>query len=403
MQSGNMPEPIAVQPSPSSSETRVMITGANGFVGRHLIAYLLGEAEAASSPTPASEQGSSIIPSNPSVPPVSRTAQVIRIFAGVHPNDVSTMLQEPTTSANIFNRAGWTSGTANGRIEIVGLELGNANGLAQLVRQIQPQYICHLAAKSSGAASDRDNVFAVNVMGTRHLLEAAAQVQPFPHVLLASTGYVYGDTDPRRPAREEDPIGPLWRYGVYTDSKIEMETVARAYRGFVLVTRAFAHTGPGQLPTFAVPAFATQIVRMERGLEPPQLRVGNLDAWRDLMDVRDVVRAYASLMNREPAEAVGGKVSNDYNALIDSDASNIFNVFNVATGKPIQMRAIVERLCALSTAKPEIVIDPARLRPLDIACSTGDPSRLQAASNWRPTYTLDQTLHDMLDHLRRNI
>ena len=67
------------------------------------------------------------------------------------------------------------------------------------------------------------------------------------------------------------------------------------------------------------------------------------------------------------------------------------------------MRAIVERLCALSAAKPEIVIDPDRLRPLDIACSTGDPSRLQAATDWQPIYTLDQTLHDMLDHLRRNI
>ena len=200
---------------------------------------------------------------------------------------------------------------------MVGLELGDADGLKQLVGQIKPQHIYHLAARSSGAASDRDAVFAVNVMGTRHLLEAAAQVQPFPRVLLASTGYVYGDTDPNRPAREEDPIGPLWRYGAYTDSKIEMETMARAYRGFALVARAFAHTGPGQTARrLPCPAFATQIVRMERGLEPPQLRVGNLDAWRDLMDVRDVVRAYASLMRRETAEA-GGKVSETYNALID--------------------------------------------------------------------------------------
>ena len=377
-----------------NGEMRVLITGANGFVGRHLIAYLLGEVEAAAS-TP-------------------ETAQTVRIFAGVHPNDVSAMQQEPTPVDNSsgsslrsgsFNAAGWTSGAASGRIEVVGLELGDAEGLARLVMEIQPQHIYHLAARSSGAASDRDAVFAVNVAGTRHLLEAAALVRPFPRVLLASTGYVYGDTDPNRPAREEDPIGPLWRYGAYTDSKIEMETVARAYRAFAVVARAFAHTGPGQLPTFAVPAFATQIVRMERGLEPPQLRVGNLDAWRDLMDVRDVVRAYTSLMNRtsRTAEAPADETpnaANDANGLPNDP--NEFNVFNVATGKPVQMRSVVERLCALSTARPEIVIDPDRLRPLDIACSTGDSSRLQAAADWRPAYTLEQTLSDMLAHLRGN-
>ncbi len=143
----------------------------------------------------------------------------------------------------------------------------------------------------------------------RALLEAASLLKPFPRVLLASTGYVYGNTERERPAQETDPIGPLWKYGAYADSKMEMENVAKAYRGLAVTARAFAHTGPGQTAAFAVPAFARQIARMERGLEPPELRVGNLDALRDLMDVRDVVRAYALLMNSDTPSGAAFNVS----------------------------------------------------------------------------------------------
>ena len=231
----------------AASETRVLITGANGFVGRHLIAHLLRLQDV-------------------NLPPV-------RIIAAVHVDDVERMRQEPESS---FDSAGWIGGSVAGRVEIVGMELSDVGSLEALIAEHQPQQVYHLAARSSGADGDRDAIFAANVQGTRVLLEAASQLKPFPRVLLASTGYVYGNTERERPARETDPVGPLWKFGAYADSKIEMENVAKAYRGLAITARAFAHTGPGQAAAFAVPAFARQLARMERGMEPPELRVGNL-------------------------------------------------------------------------------------------------------------------------------
>ena len=342
--------------------TRILITGANGFVGRHLIAHLLENTQEAM------RYGFA--------PSAQWQEHPVKIVAAVQVAHVAEMRREyPEPFCDI----GWLGGAAGGQIEVAGMELNDAAGMEALIAAHQPQQIYHLAARSSGADVDRDAIFAANVQGTRALLEAASRLKPFPRVLLASTGYVYGNTDPARPARETDPIGPLWKFGIYADSKIEMENAAKAYRGLTLVARAFAHTGPGQAPAFAAPAFARQIARIERGLEPPELRVGNLDALRDMMDVRDVVRAYVLLMNS--ALPPGTTV-------------------NVSTGKPVGMRQIVERLCALSDVAPEIVVDPERLRPLDIACSTGSYARLNAATGWKPQYTLDTTLTDMLNFWR---
>ena len=334
-----------------AGETRVLITGANGFVGRHLIAHLLGERNV--------------------------TLSALKIIAAVHLNDVARMRQEYEDP--FCGGAGWVGGTVGGRVEIVGMELGDAAGLEALIGEYEPQQVYHLAARASGADADRDAIFAANVGGTRALLEAASRLKPFPRVLLASTGYVYGNTPPERPAQETDPIGPLWKYGAYADSKMEMENVAKAYRGLAITARAFAHTGPGQTAAFAVPTFARQIARMERGLDAPELRVGNLDALRDLMDARDVVRAYALLMdsNTPPGAA-----------------------FNIATSNPVRMRYVVERLCTLSNVQPAVITDPARLRPLDIACSTGNASKLQAATGWQPQIPLEDTLRDLLDFWR---
>lgn len=347
---------------------RILITGANGFVGRHLIAYLVQTA---------------LI-----------TSRHIQIFAGVLPSDLplefplesqsefqsEARRAEETVGAG-FGMAGWSGDSKRVPVFPVGVELSDRSGLTDLISGVRPHRIYHLAARSSGADADRDAVFAVNVEGTRNLLYAAGMTPPFPRVLIVSTGYVYGDTNPERPAREEDPIGPLGRYGAYADSKIEMERLA-TYGDMATVVRSFAHTGPGQSPTFALPGFAQQIVALERAGTSGSLRVGNLSALRDLMDVRDVVRAYVGLLESSNWEAIRG------------------NVFNVATGRPVKMEAVVEQLCALSSQRPAIEVDPARLRALDIACSTGDGTRLERATGWRPTIPLAETLRDLLDYWR---
>jgi GDP-4-dehydro-6-deoxy-D-mannose reductase len=303
-------------PSTSSEPTRVLITGAGGFVGRHLIQHLQETAET----------------------PLEITAAT---------------LSE--------------------------LDICDAAATARIMEEVRPHHIYHLAARASGADADRETVFAVNVEGTRNVLEAAANLSPFPRVLVVSTGYVYGETDPERPARETDPIGPLWRYGPYTDSKIEMESVARNYRGFAIIVRPFMHIGPGQEPRFSIASFAQQLAQIERGLEPPILKVGNLDARRDLLDVRDVVRAYRLLMLHAPPG----------------------ETFNVALGRPVVLRGAVEQLRALCTVPTQVMLDPTRQRPADIACSTGDAFPLRALTGWQPRFSLDTTLRDTLDTWRQ--
>ena len=322
---------------------RILVTGANGFAGRHLLAALTPRP-----PLPNAGEGA---------------VRAALLFAAVRPERLVAEQQSgPLPSAS----------------EIVGMDAGDAERTGTLLECIRPHQIYHLAARASGADADREAVFAVNVSGTRQLLEAAARLSPPPRTLIISTGYVYGETDPAHPAREETPTSPPGRYGAYTDSKIAMEAVASVYREFVIVARAFAHTGPGQSSAFAIPAFARQLARIEQGLEPPELRVGNLDAQRDLLHVRDVVRAYRLLMEHgAPGE-----------------------VYNVATGQPVSMRMVLDQLRGLSSAAARVTVDPARLRPAEIACSTGDAARLRTRTGWTPQFALETTLRDTLNYWR---
>ncbi|MCS6774992.1 MAG: GDP-mannose 4,6-dehydratase [Chloroherpetonaceae bacterium] len=331
---------MSEQNSRDAAVTRVLITGAGGFVGRHLLRHLLALQE-----------------------PVEITATVAP--GGATDLDLSAFLPADRTRP--------------APIAVRELDIRDAPAVAQVLIDAQPDQIYHLAARASGAETDRETIFAVNVEGTRNVLEAAARLSPFPRVLVVSTGYVYGETDPQRPARETDPIGPLWKYGPYTDSKIEMESVARSYRGFVLIARPFAHTGPEQQPRFAVPSFARQLARIERGLDPPEIPVGNLDVQRDLLDVRDVVRAYQLMMRHgSPGE-----------------------IYNVALGSPIRMADALDYLRALCNTSTRVRVDTERLRPTDILCSTGDPFALRARTGWQPHYTLQDTLRDTLNYWRQ--
>jgi len=314
---------------------RILVTGAGGFVGRHLICHLMDHARN---------------------PPDVTDPPATTIVATLHDRQFDP-LTSPSREAVLA-----CSDDASYAITVQPLDVRDASATADLVSRVQPHQIYHLAARASGGDKDREGVFAVNVAGAGNLLTAASCLVTPPRVLLVSTGYVYGDTDPARPAREQDPISPIGRFGAYTDSKIEMEELAAGHREFVLVARAFGHTGPWQAPIFAIPSFARQLARIEAGLEPPELRVGNLEVDRDLIDVRDVVRAYRLfMMCGAPGQTV-----------------------NVALGRPLSMRTILDRLCALCHVPVEVHVDPARLRRADIACSTGDPTALHALTGWQP-------------------
>ena len=262
---------------PQEESPRILITGANGFVGRHLIAALQ----------------------------TAESWQAAQIFAATH-----ALVESERSIGN------------GGPIVQALLDITDAGATLRLLTGLQPTHIVHLAARASGADTERDTVFAVNVEGTRHLLNAARSLPTVPRVLLVSTGYVYGSTTPDRPALESDPLASPGKFGAYTDSKIAMEAVAAEYADVAFVARAFSHTGPGQTPTFAIPAFARQLARIERGTQDLEIMVGNLEARRDVLDVRDVAAAYLRLLTY----AVPGET------------------YNIANGSPVSMREILDRL-----------------------------------------------------------
>ena len=253
------------------------------------------------------------------------------------------------------------------------------------VAQARPERVLHLAALSSVHASWRDPAacFATNVLGLGNLLEALREASLQPRVLVVGSADEYGAV-----AAEELPLGedaPPRPRSPYAASKVAQGYLARRYaRTFdmdVVCTRTFPHTGPGRGELFAESSFARQIAEIEAGVAPAVVRAGNLDAVRDFSDVRDVVRAYWSLLERgEP----GG-------------------TYNVCSGHGVSLHEILDTLLELSGTDVAREVDRERLRPADLPALIGDPGRLRAATGWTPEIPLRETLRDLLEHWRERV
>jgi GDP-4-dehydro-6-deoxy-D-mannose reductase len=256
-------------------------------------------------------------------------------------------------------------------------DLRDPSVFTQVLEESAPTHVFHLAGFASGAGTDVETIRAANVGATVALLSALQSRQTPCRVHLASTGYVYGPTDPRNPARENDPLRPQ---GAYAESKVEMEREIIPFTQddllFITVTRAFNHTGPRQTSAFVVPAFAEQIARIANDKDAPLVRVGNLEATRDFLDVRDVVRAYRLL-------------------LCELDPTPL-RIVNVASGVSVSIRHILDTLVAQCDIPIAVENDPARMRPSDFASSVGDASLLRTLTGWKPAIPLEQTLKDTL-------
>jgi GDP-4-dehydro-6-deoxy-D-mannose reductase len=257
----------------------------------------------------------------------------------------------------------------------------DAEAVADAVKRARPRAVVHLAALSWVPQSWREpaRVWEVNVVGTVNVLEAVRRGQPRARVLFASTGEVYGRAD-RLPAPEDTPVAPV---SPYAASKAAAEIAcgqAREAGLDVVVARAFQHEGPGRDERFAVGSWARQLAELE--LEGGgALRVGNLDVERDITDVRDVCRAYQMLLG---PSVEGG-------------------TYNVASGRSVPLQDVLDLLVQLARCPVKIEPDPERLRPMDIPVLSGEASRLQRATGWRPELPLEQTLADMLDDARRTV
>ena len=270
--------------------------------------------------------------------------------------------------------------------EVIGIDaevdITDPSAITETIVAIGPEAICHLAAQASvGTSWDyQAATYQVNTFGVINVLEGAARCTSRPRVLLISSAEVYGQVSPDQlPVPEEHPFAPM---SPYAASKAAAELVGlQAWLGTgleVIRVRPFNHTGPGQGPNFVVPSLARQIAEAAAA-RSESLVTGNLEAKRDLTDVRDVVRSYRSLLvSGAPGE-----------------------VYNVCRGESVSIREVAERLLALAGVDVPIQVDPARMRPSEIPDLRGDPRRLHAATGWAPEIPLEQTLRDVLAYWQR--
>jgi GDP-4-dehydro-6-deoxy-D-mannose reductase len=263
-----------------------------------------------------------------------------------------------------------------------GLDVRDAAAVRAAMAAAAPDAVVHLAGITHlpKVLADPAAAFAVNVTGTRNVLEAVRQEAKGARVLVASSAAVYGSPDPEAlPLEEGSRLLSEHPYGV---QKIAAECLAERYREdhglAVTIVRPFNHLGPGQEPRFAASWFAVQIARAEEGLAPPTLRVGNLEPKRDLLDVRDVVSAYLLLLSRSPFDGL----------------------FNVASGKSVRIGWILDWFLERCTTNVAVESDESLFRPMDAPDLRGSHARLTAATGWKPKFPLEETLAAVLEDAR---
>lgn len=273
-------------------------------------------------------------------------------------------------------------GPAVAHVAMHQVDLGVPGAFARIVSSLLPDRIFHLAGQASVASAWADPAATLlgNILTTQRVLEATHAHAPEARVLIVSSGEVYG-----RPPLDVQPLGedqPLRPGDPYAVSKVSVEYLALqhvlAFGMQVVRVRPFNHIGPRQRRGFVVADFAAQLAAIERGEQPPVLRVGNLHAARDFTDVRDTVRGYLLAMEEgQPGE-----------------------VYNVCSGRAVQIAELLRRLLAACAVPVEVVADPAKQRPSDTPVLTGSADALRHQSGWEPEIPLDRTLADTLAYWR---
>jgi GDP-4-dehydro-6-deoxy-D-mannose reductase len=249
--------------------------------------------------------------------------------------------------------------------------------VADAIAGVRPSVVYHCAgAAHVGRSWDAtESTFAINVRGTHHVLDALERANVVARVLVPSSALVYASAS--QALTEADPLVPNSPYGV---SKLAQEMLAQRTNGAlaVAIARPFNHVGPRQDPHFVASGFARRIADIERGRWPPEISVGNLEARRDLTDVRDTVRAYQLIVER-------GQSGRPY---------------NVCSGRALLIGDLLEMLLGRARVAIAVKTDPSRYRPNDTPLLVGDPSRLRDELGWIPAIPLEQTLDDLLEYWR---
>jgi GDP-6-deoxy-D-talose 4-dehydrogenase len=248
-------------------------------------------------------------------------------------------------------------------------DLSDASGLAQVVNDVRPDMVVHLAGIAFVQHGDVAAIYQVNLTGTRHLLEAlTAAATPPAAVLLASSANVYGNAA-AGVLDESTPFAPANDYAV---SKVAMEYVANLYakRLPIIIGRPFNYTGVGQSESFLIPKIVSHVRR-----RLPVIELGNLDVARDFLDVRTVVEYYRRLLENPAAR--GG-------------------IFNVCSGVTYTLQQILDMVRELSGWNFEVRINPAFVRSSEVKSLCGNPGKLISAVGRVEQAALAETLRWML-------
>ena len=297
-------------------------------------------------------------------------------FAGSHLLD--RLVESSADVVAWANPHGRRAPEGDPRVRWEQVDLLDRAAVERAIRESQPSVVFHLAGVPHVGESWRhaDHALQVNALGTHHVLDGVERGAPGCTVIVAGSALVYRQAS--HPLREDDPVGPSDPYGV---SKLAQEMLAERASTAVVRTRPFNHAGPRQRELFVTSSFARQIAEIETGRREPVLGVGNLDARRDIMDVRDTVRAYEALA----ALGTAG------------------HVYNICSGTAHRVGDLLEGLLSLAHVKVNVRQDPARLRPSDNPLILGDPGRLTAETGWRAEIPIETTLADLLAWWRTQV
>lgn len=262
-------------------------------------------------------------------------------------------------------------------LDVKEMDVTNYDQVYLTIRSIMPDYIFHLAGISYVPTSwqNPDMVLKVNTLGSLNIFNAVRAIGIDPVIQLAGSSEEYGLVYSYEiPVKEEQPLRPLSPYGV---SKIGMDLLGyqyfKSYGMKIIRTRAFNHEGYGRPETFMPSGFAKQFVAFEMGLIDT-VKHGNLEAKRDITDVRDMVRAYRLAVDKcEPGEA-----------------------YNIGSGILYSGRDVIDKLKEITHLSPPLEEDPKRMRPSDVPILLSDSTKFKKKTKWQPKFTIEDTLKEEL-------
>lgn len=273
------------------------------------------------------------------------------------------------------------------RLHLAYADLRDSLSLDQIVREIKPDYVFHLAAQSYPKTSFDAPIetYDTNIEGTERLLAALRKHAPKAVTHVCASSEVFGRVPQEKlPIDEECTFHPASPYAI---SKVGTDLIGRyygeAYGMTVMTTRMFTHTGPRRGDVFAESTFAKQIALIENNLIPPVVKTGNLDSLRTWADVRDAVRAYHMLVTINPTPGA---------------------YYNIGGSHVASVREMLDTLLSFSKVKNiSVETDPERLRPIDADLQVPNTKKFKDHTGWEPEISFETTLSDLLEYWRERV